>query len=85
MTPATYVEKVQTFIAAQWDGSDESAGWILSVMPGATREDDTISVRDSMDRQQELPPDTWVVQLADGSARVYDEATFGRQFQPAGT
>ena len=88
MNPAQFVEKARTYTAVQWDGTDESAGWIVEQMPGATHTGDTITVRDSMDREQRLPDGVWVVLLADTgdgpAALAYDEATFTRMFQPAG-
>jgi hypothetical protein len=88
VNPTRFVEKAREYTAVQWDGSDESAAWIVEKMPGTSYVGDTIVVRDPMDRQQELPAGSWVVLLAgtsDGpAALVYDETSFERTFQPAG-
>ncbi len=84
MTPAGYVEKVPTFTAVKWDGSQESADWILSVMPGSTRSGEEIVFRDSLDREQPLDRDVWVVlNPTFGVANVVSDETFTAKYEPA--
>ncbi len=84
MTPVEYVEKVPTFTAAKWDGSDEVADWIVSVMPGATRSGEEIVFRDSLDRTVPLDRDVWVVLNPDfGVANVVSDETFTAKYEPA--
>lgn len=84
MTPAAYVEKPPSFTAVQWDGSDEAATWITDKVTGSHRDGETLSVRDSMDRDSELARESWVVRN-DTSATVFmmDDADFTRRFQRA--
>lgn len=61
MTPATYVDKVPTYTACQWDGSEESAQWILGVYGAqASRTDDRIVIEGAV-RPETLETGSWVI------------------------
>jgi hypothetical protein len=85
VSPAQYVVKVPTYTAVQWDGSDESATWILqTAYAGSRRSGDELVLLDSMDREFVLPAGSWVVaDTAGGEPRVLDEAAFAAAYEPA--
>lgn len=84
MTPATYVEKVPTFTAVQWDGTEESAGWVLEHAPGSEYDDGVLTVRDALDRRQVVPQGTWIVREdATGGVTRGDDAAFRARFKAA--
>jgi hypothetical protein len=62
VTPGTYVERIPTFTAVQWDATQETADWIVGVFEGAAEYNDgDLYTRDSMDRLELLPLDYWVM------------------------
>ena len=80
--PAIYVERVRTYTAVQWDGSDEAATWIVANYEGATKDGDLLVVRDSMDRETPVDPDTWIVRNdATGAVSTYEPDDFAARYQ----
>lgn len=60
MTPAGYVEKIPTYTAARWDGSEESAAWIMGVYGArATRQGEDILIEGPV-HTDTLPQGMWV-------------------------
>lgn len=82
MTPTRYVEKVPTFTAAQWDGSDEARDWITLIYADAAQLVDEDIVIAGPVHTVPLERGTWIVREDHEGAppQQYDEYAFGRQF-----
>jgi hypothetical protein len=61
MSPATYVAKVPTFTAVQWDGSDDASTFIVMSYAGQARRQDEDMVIAGPVHDTTLPPGSWVV------------------------
>jgi hypothetical protein len=61
VTPASYVLKVPTFTAAQWDGSDDAATFIVMAYAGGARRQDEDMIIAGAVHDSTLPPGSWVV------------------------
>ena len=86
MTPAGYVDKPSRYTAVQWDGTDESAAWIVENYPYVRRDGEEIIVQDALDREHVLPASSWVVRqegLGPGGTQYYDPQMFDRLFERA--
>lgn len=83
MNPTQYVERESTYTACQWDGSTESADWIVEAYQGAAaRDGDDLVVQGPVHRRT-LPQGMWVVREnhADASAIQADDETFHRFYR----
>ncbi len=83
--PAVFVERVATFTAVQWDGSEDSAAWIVANVEGASQDGDQMIVRDSMDREEPIEAQFWVVKNdTTGDVVTIDPDTFAARYQQTG-
>lgn len=84
MTPKQYERRPQVFTAVAWDGSDESATWIVAHWAGAYRDGEKIMVRDSLDREQELPTGSWaLLDDATGLVNFMSDVEFRSRYREA--
>lgn len=62
MTPTAFVDRIPTFTAAQWDGSEESATFILDAFGAKARKDEQGGiVVAGVTGDFTLDPGTWVM------------------------